>query len=279
MAITAHLARFAAEFRYRDAPEDLHDRMKMALLDALGIMLGAAHFARANGHRELIDYLDATAPPGPCAVVGHGLRTTPMMAAFANGTLSEVLDCMDCNLTARIHNGAAVTPAVLAVAEAHEASGSRRARRHAGGIRDRDTPGARHPARSLALRIPDHRHVQHLRVGRGGRSAARTRLRRDGGKRSAHRASSCRSPTGTWSSGDTASSRSMAASPPCAASRRPSWLGPATAPGRWKESRRGITRPCGSSATPIPISTAPSRVSARPGPRGSSPSSRTPSDC
>ena len=123
MAITARLARFAAEFQYRDAPEDLHDRMKMALLDALGIMLGAAHFARINRHRELIDYLGATAPPGPCTVVGHDLRTTPMMAAFANGTLSEVLDCMDCNLTARIHNGAAVTPAVLALAESNEASG------------------------------------------------------------------------------------------------------------------------------------------------------------
>ena len=59
--------------------------MKMALLDALAIMLGAAHFARVNGDRELIDYLDATAPPGPATVVGHGLRTTPMMAGFANG--------------------------------------------------------------------------------------------------------------------------------------------------------------------------------------------------
>ena len=123
MAITARLARFAAELRYRDAPEDLHRRMKMALLDALGIMLGAAHFARVNGHRELLGYLNATAPPGPCAVVGHDLRTTPMMAAFANGTLSEVLDCMDCNLTARIHNGAAVTPTVLALAESNGASG------------------------------------------------------------------------------------------------------------------------------------------------------------
>ena len=123
MPVTARLARFASDFRFQDAPEDLHGRMKMALLDALAIMLGAAHFARTNHHRELIDYLNATAPPGPCAVVGHGLRTNPMMAAFANGTLCEVLDCMDCNLTARIHNGPAVTPAVLALAESSGASG------------------------------------------------------------------------------------------------------------------------------------------------------------
>lgn len=123
MPVTARFARFAAEFKIQDAPDDLHDRMRMALLDALAIMLGAAHFARTNDHRELIDYLKATAPPGPCAVVGHGLRTTPMMAAFANGTLCEVLDCMDCNLTARIHNGPAVTPTVLALAESNGASG------------------------------------------------------------------------------------------------------------------------------------------------------------
>ena len=123
MPLTARLARFAAEFQLQDAPEDLRDRMKMALLDALAIMLGAAHFARVNGDRELVDYLDATAPPGPATVVGHGLRTTPMMAAFANGTLCEVLDCQDCNLTARIHNGAAVTPTVLALAESRGASG------------------------------------------------------------------------------------------------------------------------------------------------------------
>ena len=123
MPITNRFARFAAEFQLEDAPEDLRDRMKMALLDALGIMLGAAHFARINGDRELIDYLAATAPPGPATVVGHGLRTTAMMAGFANGTLCEVLDCQDCNLTARIHNGAGVTPTVLALAEANGASG------------------------------------------------------------------------------------------------------------------------------------------------------------
>ena len=123
MSMTSRFARFAAELQLQDAPEDLRDRMKMALLDALAIMLGAAHFARINGDRELVDYLDATAPPGPAAVVGHGLRTTAMMAAFANGTLCEVLDCQDCNLTARIHNGAAVTPTVLALAESNGASG------------------------------------------------------------------------------------------------------------------------------------------------------------
>ena len=123
MSVTAEFARFAAEFQLDDAPVDLRERMRKALLDALAIMLGATHFARVNGDGELRAYLEDTSPPGPATVVGHGRSTTPMMAAFANGTLCEVLDCMDCNLTARIHNGPGVTPAVLAMAEALGASG------------------------------------------------------------------------------------------------------------------------------------------------------------
>lgn len=123
MNVTVQLAQFAADLRLDEAPEDLRARMRMALLDALAIMLGAVRFARVNADVELAAYLDDTAPPGPATVVGTARRTSPMMAAFANGTLCEVLDSQDCNLTARIHNGAAVTPAALALAEAHEASG------------------------------------------------------------------------------------------------------------------------------------------------------------
>ena len=123
MSVTVELARFAASLRYEDVPEDLVERMRKALLDGLAIMLAAADFGRVNGDRELATYLDDMAPSGAATVVGFGRRTTPMMAAFANGTLCEVLDCQDCNLTARIHNGAAVTPAVLALAETVGASG------------------------------------------------------------------------------------------------------------------------------------------------------------
>jgi 2-methylcitrate dehydratase PrpD len=121
--VTAKLAEFVASLHYEDVPSDLLERMRMALLDGLAIMLGAADFLRVNGDKELAIYLDDTAPSGTSTVVGYGRQTTPMMAAFANGTHCEVLDCQDCNLTARIHNGATVTPAVLALAESNGNSG------------------------------------------------------------------------------------------------------------------------------------------------------------
>ena len=51
--VTAKLAEFVASLHYDDVPSDLLERMRMALLDGLAIMLGAADFLRVNGDREL----------------------------------------------------------------------------------------------------------------------------------------------------------------------------------------------------------------------------------
>lgn len=40
-----------------------------------------------------MSYLNAAAPSdGPSTAVGHRIRTSPMVAAFANGCMGEVLD-------------------------------------------------------------------------------------------------------------------------------------------------------------------------------------------
>ena len=117
MSVTKQLAEFTAALDHDQLSEDVCARARLFVLDGLGIMLGAVAFARRDGDRCLENYLELAAPAGPVTVVGSGRTTTPMMAAFANGTLSEVLDCQDTNITARIHNGAAIVPATLAVGE------------------------------------------------------------------------------------------------------------------------------------------------------------------
>src|SRR5688572_32172323 len=117
MQVTAQLGAFAAELKYGDLPPDVVSRCRMSLLDAIGIMLGAADFAARNGDRTLVQYLDAAAPPGPATVLGHDVRTTPLMAAFANGTQSEALDCQDSNLWIRSHSGTSAISTALALAE------------------------------------------------------------------------------------------------------------------------------------------------------------------
>ena len=112
------MASFAAELSYEALPSDVVERGRMFLLDGAAVMVAAAAYARENDDRMLVNYLEAVAPPdGPSTVVGHGIRTSPMMAAFANGCMMEVLDYSDSNLGNLTHNGTPVLPAALAVAE------------------------------------------------------------------------------------------------------------------------------------------------------------------
>ena len=106
---------------YRSMPADVRDWSRVFLLDFCGIALGAAHYYKRNGHRLLERYLDAVATPGPCTVLGCGVRTTPGLAAFANGTLAEALDFQDSNMDVLTHNSTPIIPAALALGEQLEA--------------------------------------------------------------------------------------------------------------------------------------------------------------
>ena len=121
--VTEQLAEFAAGLDYDSLPEEVRYRTRLFFLDGLGIMLGAVAFARHDDDRCLEGYLELTAPSGSATVVGMDRKTTPMMAAFANGTLSEVLDCQDSHIASRIHNGAAIIPTALAMGEILSSSG------------------------------------------------------------------------------------------------------------------------------------------------------------
>lgn len=116
--VTPRLASLAAGLSYEGLPPDVVERGRMFLLDGAAVMAAAAAYARENDDRMLVSYLEAVAPPdGPSTVIGHGIRTSPMMAAFANGCMMEVLDYSDSNLGNLTHNGTPVLPAALATAE------------------------------------------------------------------------------------------------------------------------------------------------------------------
>ena len=121
--VTRQLANFTANLDYDALPELVKDRTRLFVLDGLGIMLGAVDFARNDQDSCLETYLELAAPSGSASVVGLDCKTTAMIAAFANGTLSEVLDCQDTNIACRIHNGAAIIPAALAMGEVLSSNG------------------------------------------------------------------------------------------------------------------------------------------------------------
>ena len=125
LEVTTTLAAFAAGLRYRAIPVDVRDWSRIFLLDFIGVTLGAADFLERNGDRRLRRYVEAVAAAGPCTVLGSRVRTTPTTAAFANGTLGEVLDFGDSNMDVITHNGTPIIPVALALGEQLEAPWSK----------------------------------------------------------------------------------------------------------------------------------------------------------
>lgn len=121
--VTQQLAEFAAKLTYADLPGDCTRNSRLFLLDAIGIILAGVSFHRADFQPELEDLVDLSITDGRVTLVGMGRKSNPLLAAFVNGTLSEVLDCQDTNLAARMHNGTATIPAVLALSETLPATG------------------------------------------------------------------------------------------------------------------------------------------------------------
>lgn len=100
-------------------PAEVIQKGKSHLLDSLAAVvsgstlkpgrLGAQH-AREQGSKEV------------CSVLGTNLKTTPIMAAFANGMSGHADETDDSN--SQLHPGCAIVPAALAMAELEDSNGA-----------------------------------------------------------------------------------------------------------------------------------------------------------
>jgi 2-methylcitrate dehydratase PrpD len=99
-------------------PAAVIQKGKSHLLDSLAAVvsgstlkpgkLGLQH-VRAQGAKE------------ECSVLGAGVKTTPILAAFANGMSGHADETDDSN--SQLHPGCAIVPAALALAESHNRTG------------------------------------------------------------------------------------------------------------------------------------------------------------
>ncbi|HMI93653.1 MAG TPA: MmgE/PrpD family protein [Polyangiales bacterium] len=111
--MTRRLARHLAGVRYADLPDGAVRAAKRSLLDAIGVSLGASGLEPAcAAFAEL-----AAEQTGPCTILGFAQRSSPTMAAFANGALAHALDFEDAYDGAPAHPNAAPVPVALALAE------------------------------------------------------------------------------------------------------------------------------------------------------------------
>ncbi|MBN2403897.1 MAG: MmgE/PrpD family protein [Spirochaetes bacterium] len=110
------LTEYVFKTQYSDLPKEAVDVTKMAILDAIGVTLGAGTLG--EGCRAFVNLAKAGGGKKESTIIGFNAKVPSYMAAFANGAMAHALDFEDAHEGALVHSNAAAVPAALAVAEA-----------------------------------------------------------------------------------------------------------------------------------------------------------------
>ena len=115
MGFTHRLAQFALDnYSFDRLPAAVVERSKEMMVNAAAVALAAA--AQPEG-RTLTQYVQEMQGNGKCTIIGMGLRTSPIYAALANGTMMHLLDFDDEMFETGVHPSCTVLPVVLALGE------------------------------------------------------------------------------------------------------------------------------------------------------------------
>lgn len=102
--------------KYEDLPSIVVDTAKKSILDTLGVILAANTLG--EGCRKFVELATSWGGlKGESTVLGFNLRTSPPMAAFANGSMAHPLDYEEVHDFAFVHPSAQTFPAILAISE------------------------------------------------------------------------------------------------------------------------------------------------------------------
>jgi 2-methylcitrate dehydratase PrpD len=118
--VTQKLADFVVSTDTNVLPEWSIHEAKRTLINMLAISLSAS---RAEGARILLDWVRDEAAAERASVIGADVKTSPGIAALANGFLCHLQDYDDTHFPTILHPTAPVWPAVLALSERFELSG------------------------------------------------------------------------------------------------------------------------------------------------------------
>jgi 2-methylcitrate dehydratase PrpD len=114
MGTTEALARYIAQTNYEDLPAEVVTAAKIGILDGIANLLAGATQPVA---KLVSDYTQELGGSPVSSVIGHGYKTNPLNAAFANGVSGH---CMDFELQGEpsSHGTSSILPGPLALAEA-----------------------------------------------------------------------------------------------------------------------------------------------------------------
>ncbi|MGH7774894.1 MAG: MmgE/PrpD family protein [Candidatus Binatia bacterium] len=119
--VTDRLANFIANLDFEKIPERALHNAKLHILDTLGVALAAVSSPVAG---LAFDYCKSTGGPPQSSVWGTSLKTSPPMAAFADGLLAHALDFDDWDAVVHVgHPSSVVLSAAAVLGEARHATG------------------------------------------------------------------------------------------------------------------------------------------------------------
>ena len=108
------LAEFAHDLTFDVLPADVVAKIKLHVLDLLGVALAAAP---TDFGAAVMRVAEAMGEPPQCTAIGFAHRLPGVWAALANGTLAHGLDYDDTHAESVVHVSASVVPAALAACE------------------------------------------------------------------------------------------------------------------------------------------------------------------
>src|SRR5215470_16332325 len=110
------LAEFVANFELKNAPPEVIGRARVAFIDTMGVMLAGSREEVAHLVLDMVK-LEGAAPSA--SVVGQSIRTSPQLAALANGVAAHA---MDYDFT--FLSGQAISPVIPALLPLAETTGA-----------------------------------------------------------------------------------------------------------------------------------------------------------
>jgi len=114
------LGHFVAGLNYDALPAPLVRKLKLHVLDALGVAIAFREEPLAH---QLLDMAAADAELAACSLIGTTQRSSARTAAFVNGAMMHGFDFDDIHLDSLTHPSAVVLPAVLALAQTERVNG------------------------------------------------------------------------------------------------------------------------------------------------------------
>jgi Uncharacterized protein involved in propionate catabolism len=111
---TRDLAKFAAQFRYEDLPDEVIERMKTSLLDSIGCCVYGVTLPWTKLVQDMVEGERAA----PVASIWRtGRKTSIANAVLVNGTAGHAFELDDIHKESIVHAGSIAVPIALAYAE------------------------------------------------------------------------------------------------------------------------------------------------------------------